>query len=171
MQFRERLDDPSDIGDTSPESEMVDPFKPDNLQPVLPHPHPAKIAERLKTLSMKWAEEEQLMGNNIFYWNILSNEEMKAIASQAPITKEEISELGILGDKKLEEYGARIVKAIKLYVEKEDLERQLSRRPAKRRRTASEPPIIEIDDDDEDYDQGVDYSRIDLDAIAKQARN
>jgi hypothetical protein len=33
-----------------------------------------KLADRLKSLVMLWAEEERLMGNSVFYWHILSNE-------------------------------------------------------------------------------------------------
>jgi hypothetical protein len=48
------------------------------------------------------------------------------------MTIQDLDALGILGEKKLEEYGGRVVKAIKKYVEDEGLENHLVQRPAKR---------------------------------------
>ena len=68
----------------------------------------------------------------------------------------------------MEEYGARIVKPIKSYVDKEGLEDEVARkRPAKpfKEKSASSAsnPIIEIDDDDDDeFENGIDYDAIDL---------
>lgn len=71
----------------------------------------------------------------------------------------------------MEEYGARIVKPIKMFVEKEGLEDELVERKRhlaksvkeNRSKTLSEQ-IIEIpdDDDDDEFDDGIDYSAIDL---------
>jgi ribonuclease D len=110
-------------------------------------------------------------------WHILSPEEVKAIAAHAPMSVEELKALRLIGDKKVEEYGARIVKAIKIYVEREKLEAELVKRPAKRPRTASaagkkpapSSTVIEIKDDDDEFDNGIDYASIDLDALAKSA--
>jgi len=69
----------------------------------------------------------------------------------------------------LEEYGARIVKPIKFYVEKEGLEDLVARkRPAmpfkgKIASTASHQIIeIDVDDDDDEFENGIDYDAIDL---------
>ena len=71
----------------------------------------------------------------------------------------------------MEEYGARIVKPIKFYVEKEGLEDEVARkRPAKpfKEKSASTASnkIIEIkdddDDDDDEFENGIDYDAIDL---------
>ncbi len=70
-------------------------------------------------------------------WNILTGDNIKSIASAAPTTVPDLDALGILGEKKLEEYGSRIVKAINKYVEDEGLEGCLVQRPAKRPKVAS----------------------------------
>jgi hypothetical protein len=90
---------------------------------------------------------------------------------------EELKALRLIGDKKMEEYGARIVKSIKIYVERENLELHLAKRPSKRPKTASEATnkpsssstVIEINDDDDEFDNGIDYTAIDLEALAKSS--
>ena len=71
----------------------------------------------------------------------------------------------------MEEYGARIVKPIKMFVEKEGLEDELVERKRHLAKSAKEntrsktlsEQIIEIpDDDDDEFDDGIDYSAIDL---------
>jgi hypothetical protein len=102
-------------------------------------------------------------------WNILTGDDVKTIASNAPTTIDDLKALGILGEKKMEEYGARIVKPIKIFVEKEGLEDQLLERKRhlgksvkeNRTKTLSEQ-IIEIPDDDDEFDDGIDYSAINL---------
>ena len=103
-------------------------------------------------------------------WNILTGEDIKTIASHAPTTLDNLKALGILGEKKLEEYGARIVKPIKSHVEKEGLGEQLLQRKQamssneKRATGKASEEIIEIADDEEDdeFDDGIDYSAINL---------
>jgi len=143
-------------------------FNSEKIQPVLSHHHTKKIANVLKMLVRRWADEEQMMGNNVHYWNILTGEDIKTIASDAPTTIDGLKALGILGEKKLEEYGARIVKPIKTFVDKEGLEFELSRKMPRnsfKKNHIDSPPeqIIEIQDDDEDeFENGIDYSVIDL---------
>ena len=66
----------------------------------------------------------------------------------------------------MEEYGARIVKTIKTFVDKEDLEPEMSRKAnsLKKNPNNSFPErIIEIADDEEDeFENGIDYSVINL---------
>ena len=102
-------------------------------------------------------------------WHILSGGEVKAIASHAPMTVDELKAIGILSEKKLEEYGARIVKPIKMYVKKEGLEEQVARKlPAtkslngKVSRTDANQIIEIVDDDDDEFANGIDYDAIDL---------
>ena len=93
---------------------------------------------------------------------------MKTIASNAPTTIDELKMLGILGEKKLEEYGARIVKPIKRFIEKEGLEDEVAmKRPSKlfmeNKSNNAPDQIIEIrDDDDDEFENGIDYDAIDL---------
>ncbi len=107
-------------------------------------------------------------------WNILTGEDVKTIANNAPTTIDDLKALGILGEKKLEEYGARIVKPIKRFVEKEGLENQLSLQRKKAGKSSSSKgsksnansseEVIEIadDEDGDEFDNGIDYSAIDL---------
>lgn len=65
----------------------------------------------------------------------------------------------------MEEYGSRIVKSIKAYVEKEGLQkkREMSSNVANNR--LDQATVIEIGDDDGDGDEfecGIDYSCLDL---------
>lgn len=72
----------------------------------------------------------------------------------------------------MEEYGARIVKPIKRFVEKEGLEDQLSAQRKKAGKLSSKgssksnstDEVIEIadDEDGDEFDNGIDYSAIDL---------
>ena len=48
--------------------------------------------------------------------NILTSEDIKIIASNAPTTLRKLFNLGILVDERLEKYGSRIVQLIKRYV-------------------------------------------------------
>ena len=70
----------------------------------------------------------------------------------------------------MEEYGARIVKPIKRFVEKEGLEDQLSLQRKKAGKSSrgsksnTSEEVIEIadDEDGDEFDNGIDYSAIDL---------
>ena len=71
----------------------------------------------------------------------------------------------------MEEYGARIVKQTKQYVEKEGLEETVARKRSAKcsdgknvksvSHQTSQPSVIEINDDDE-FENGIDYGAIDL---------
>ena len=66
----------------------------------------------------------------------------------------------------MEEYGARIVKTIKTFVDKEDLDPEMSREANSFKKNPMNFPherIIEIPDDEEDeFENGIDYSVMDL---------
>lgn len=168
MHFSEiGVDDSEDDDDSLQDSSNFDTSNSSNMQSVLPHNHTNKIIEMLKTLVKRWADEEQMMGNHVFYWHILSGGEVKTIASNAPTTVDDLKTIGILSEKKLEEYGARIVKPIKMYVKNEGLEDQVAlKRPAKPFKESSKTDskqIIEInDDEDDEFASGIDYDAIDL---------
>jgi len=73
--------------------------------------------------------------------------------------------LGILGEKKLAEYGGRIIKPIKNFVEKQGLEGRLNRKLNKSDTRSDK--VIEIADDeeeDDEFENGIDYSEIDLES-------
>jgi superfamily II DNA helicase RecQ len=75
-----------------------------------------ELVEVFKKLVSNWADEERLLGNEVFYWNILNGEAMKAIAAGAPITLDELKGLGVLGENIIKEYGERIVKVVAHFV-------------------------------------------------------
>lgn len=109
-------------------------------------------------------------------WHILKPEEVKGIAAHAPTNLGELKSCQIIPDQKVEEYGQRIVKVVSFFVTSNNLQQHLQKRPSKRQRTAKDPqavsnPAIEIDDDDDDeFDESIDYSAIDLDVSAKSAK-
>jgi hypothetical protein len=125
-------------------------------------------------------------------WHILQKREIDIIAMNAPTSVDELTSLGILGDKKVEEYGPRIVKPIRIYVEREGLEGYLAKGRAKRLKadnavekiapsvvpygnkrsgTKKQPAsVIEIEDSDEEFEDDIDYSAINLDAIGKATK-
>jgi len=59
-----------EIGDSDDDDSLLDgsrdgAYKPENAQAVLSPQHTKKIADLLKTLIRRWAEEEQMVGNNV----------------------------------------------------------------------------------------------------------
>jgi bloom syndrome protein len=176
LQFDEiDLVDSDDDGDGH-SWENIDSSKRQAVPNILPDNHTKEIIDTLKSLVSRWADEEQMMGNNVQYWNILNGADIKQIAAQAPTTLEELKSLQLLSDKKVEEYGGRIVKMVNAYVENHDLRSYLAKRPpAKRPRTAQaaaakKPPVssnitVIEDSDDDEFDNGFDYSAINLDDL------
>ncbi|KAG7355950.1 ATP-dependent DNA helicase RecQ [Nitzschia inconspicua] len=149
-----------------------------SIKNILPDHHTRTLVETLKKLISIWAEEEQLTGKNVMYWHILSNEDIKAIAAHAPMTLEELVACQVIPDQKVKDYGDRIVRAIKRHVENEKLHECVRNRPAKRPKVdtgvakhvpPTVNPIIEIEDDDE-FDDGIDYSALDFAALEKSAK-
>jgi hypothetical protein len=132
---------------------------------------------------------EGLLTSSFVDWNILSTDVIRNIAASVPTSVEDLSESGVLGDQKLKEYGERLVKQIKKFVEDNQLEDFLSKRPLKRAKIVSEKHgpsstssgpkkkqesstaksktnttiVIELDDDDDDeFAADIDFSAIDL---------
>lgn len=106
---------------------------------------------------------------------------MKEIASQCPTTLEELRTIDGLGEKKIQDYGPRMIRAIQNFVSKENLgeylkERKQSKRPVKKQKvekntrythptdqassgvskksSASAPAVIVLDgNEDEEFDE------------------
>jgi hypothetical protein len=55
-------------------------------------------------------------------WNIMTNAAMDAIAETVPQTIEELSELGVLGENIVQEYGERLIQNIKAFIEQNALQ-------------------------------------------------
>jgi hypothetical protein len=96
------------------------------------------------------------------------------------MTLDELKACPDISDKKVGEYGARIVKAVSSYVKNNNLEEFVQKRPAKRPRGANgenkksptvASSIIVIDDDDDEFDEDIDYAAINLDIGPNEINN
>lgn len=100
---------------------------------------------------------------------------MNIISTQVPTSIEELSELGILGENVVKEYGERLIKNINAFVDKAKLQKYIDKHRAsaktkKRPRVtgsskspqkASTAPIV-VDMTDDEFDNGIDFSAIEL---------
>lgn len=129
---------------------------------ALPLANTQELVANLKKLASNWADEEIMCGKNIFYWHIMSNEAMKAIAAKVPRTENELKAIGILGVDVLKDYGARIVKVVDSYITQNNLEETLAKplRPIKRAKVTTEVVDMLDDDDDEFADKEIDFGAI-----------
>jgi superfamily II DNA helicase RecQ len=127
---------------------------------VLPSDMTTKLVNTFKTLVRNWSAEEQLLGNNVFHWNIMSNDAMKALAAGVPMTIEELKELGILGENIIKEYGEKIVKIVGNFIESNSLHAYIKdRRPSKSPKTDSTEFVVDDDEDDE-FATDIDFSLV-----------
>jgi superfamily II DNA helicase RecQ len=125
---------------------------------VLPADMTLKLVNTFKTLVRNWSAEEQLLGNNVFHWNIMSNDAMKSLAAGVPTTIEELKELGILGENIIKEYGEKIVKIVGKFIESNSLQSYIKdRRPSKRPKTDSSRGE---DVDDDEFDTDIDFTLV-----------
>ncbi len=181
---------------------------------ALPSDHAAVLVKHIKKLTGNWAEEEQMYGNKVFCklcfvksdflhmnaklshdftlfdfldWHILTDQTIKSIAEFAPTTEDELASMGVMGEEKMKEYGGRLVRVIRQFVEANGLEDYVANRPGKRARDddtgsakvtavvvrstssrsrAGQPKaqkaIIEIDDDDDEFETDIDFANIDI---------
>ena len=104
---------------------------------------------------------------------------MQAIATQVPTTIEELADCG-LPENVQKQYGERLVKCILSYIEMEKLEKYIQNRPKKKQKTEassshspleqSKPVLIDVPDDSADeFDDGIDYSAIEIPGGGKTA--
>ena len=98
----------------------------------------------------------------------MSNSAMTTFASQVPTSMEELSALGILGENVEKEYGERLVKNIRAYVNQENLQHYLDKRISKRARSSidvktntkskNDPQIVDVDE----FATEIDFSSIEM---------
>jgi bloom syndrome protein len=126
------------------------------LLSVLPQEKTKVLLSRIKKMATNWAEEERMYGKHLFYWNILSNDAMKSIAAQAPMTVEDLKAIGVLGESIINDYGDRIVKIVSSFVDQEELREYIAHRPAAKRpklangsSATKSHDVVEVPDDDE----------------------
>ena len=95
----------------------------------------------------------------------MSNSAMTTFASKVPTSIEQLSALGILGENVQKEYGERLVKNIKAYVNQENLQHYLDKRDSKRARVTNvdkkSSEIVEIDDE---FETDIDFNSIKMPA-------
>ena len=123
----------------------------------------------------------------------MSNSAMTQLAAHVPTSMEELSDLGILGENVVNDYGERLVRNISSFVQQNNLEKYLERRAAKRPKvvaggtaaaaaapsssaaaaarstgtagaSSSELASKGIGKENEDFDAGIDFASIDLPA-------
>lgn len=108
----------------------------------------------------------------------MNNAAMTTIATQVPTSMEELSDLRILGENVINDYGERLVRNISSFVQQEKLEKYLERRAAKRPKvgggTSSAAAASSstagtaakatkgVGKENEDFDAGIDFTAIDL---------
>ena len=106
----------------------------------------------------------------------MSNKAMSEIAAQVPTTMEELTDLGVLGENVVAEYGQRLVKNISFFVKEEKLEKYIERRQKSSKRAKVSPVggaaeataskgkdkenSLNVPDDFDDA--GIDFAAIDL---------
>ena len=170
--------------DSESEDELTVPVFPSSEKKkvsdasVLPQADCQKLVDLIKKLVTNWAEEERAMGKNVFYWNIMSNANMKKIAEHVPTSMEDLKGMGILGENIVKEYGERIVKVVQTFVANNDLQSYLNRRPAKRAKTSVEetkPPasshVQVLADSGDEFDMGIDLSCVNIDLSVDQQKS
>ena len=110
----------------------------------------------------------------------MSGDVIKTAAVHAPTTLEELSSMGVLGESKVKEYGKRLVVQVVQFINDNNLQEYIDRRPLEQPKTAesasqsssaSNKPsrgkskalqIFDIDDDDEFGDIDIDFGAIDV---------
>lgn len=213
--------DDSDDEDYSQASSRVVGNKAAAQPAILPTKQTRALSKRIKKLIEMWAEEERMAGTKVFgkcmllfclstdhrreshfvivlllssqAWNIMSGTTMAAVASQVPTTIEELYSISGLGENVIKEYGERLVKNIRAFVEFEELQEFLDKRPPAKRPRVEEQgkpkatsstqgknrgaptkteEIINVDDtdDDDEFASGIDYSKIDV-SISKDEKS
>ena len=89
-----------------------------------------------------WADEEKMNGNKVFYWNIMNLNAIETIASQIPLTIDELKDVAVLGEKIVEEYGQRLIKNLNAFVEQNSLHKYIDKlEKEKKRRKLSHPYV------------------------------
>lgn len=90
--------------------------------PILPPNHTIALHTKIQKLATLMAEEEQINGHDIFYWNIISKNAMTAIAARVPRSLEALAGLKMVREEDLGVYGERLVRCVCVFVEVNRLE-------------------------------------------------
>ena len=125
----------SESGLSSPRQVRGKAKSPD---PILPKNHTDALMKRIKSLVSLFADEEIMNGNKVFYWNIVSQNEMTKISYRVPLSIEELNDLAVLKEDVVKEYGDRLIKGINAFVEQHNLQKYMSAKPKKQQKSAED---------------------------------
>ncbi|KAK1735578.1 ATP-dependent DNA helicase, RecQ family [Skeletonema marinoi] len=148
--------------DSSPEAPAPSAagLKRPTISGVFSAAHTSALRARIQKLVSMWADEEQMAGNKVFYWNILNGEQTKEIATKVPTNLEELAEC-MLPENFQKEYGDRLLKNINAYIDSEKLHSCIENRPTKKHKRGDAPDSQDVIIVDE-FDDGIDYAAIEL---------
>lgn len=134
---------------------------------ILPKNHTDALIERIKKLVSLWAEEEMMNGNQVFYWNIMNNQAMSTIATHVPLTIEELNDLAVVGENIVKEYGERLIKQLKSFVDQNKLDKYLAGKSRKRQKNVGQTKkaSTSVAPKKDEYDTEIDFSMIDIPVV------
>lgn len=76
-----------------------------------------------------FAEEEMMNGKKVFYWHIMKQEAMNEIAAKVPMSTDELNDLGVVGENVAAEYGDRVIRMIRSFIEQNNLQKYTDAKP------------------------------------------
>lgn len=112
-------------------------------------------------------------GKKIFYWHIMTQMTMNNIAAQVPMSIDELNELGIVGENVAAEYGERLIRMIRSFIEQNQLHKYIdAKRENKRQRTQQDRSMSNGPISSEDSIAVLDeFAGIDVDFFSIPDRN
>ena len=90
-------------------------------QTVLPKKKTELLLTRIKKLVSMWADEEQMKGINVFYWNIMSSVKITNVSNKVPTSIDQLASCD-LSQNFIKQYGERLIKNINAFIEQENLQ-------------------------------------------------
>ncbi len=145
---------------------------------VLPRNHTDALVKRIQKLVTMWADEEMMIGKKVFYWHIMNASAMATIASQVPLSIDELNDLAVLGENVVKEYGDRLIRNINAFVDQNNLQKyKKNKRPRVENGEKTDqllPTVTKVTfppksattssnmNTDDDFDDGIDFSSIEI---------
>jgi len=96
-------------------------------QTVLPKKKTELLLARIKKLVSMWADEEQMKGINVFYWNIMSSVKVANVSNKVPTSIDQLASCD-LSQNFIQQYGERLIKNINAFIEQENLQAYIQRK-------------------------------------------
>mmetsp|Transcript_23601 Transcript_23601/g.29742 ORF Transcript_23601/g.29742 Transcript_23601/m.29742 type:complete len:117 (+) Transcript_23601:1-351(+) len=98
----------------------------------------------------------------------MNHDAMNELAANVPTSIQELTDLAVLGENVVKEYGNRIVGGIRNYIETNKLEKYIEKKAKKRQKTDDSPMKVTSAltspnaDDDFEFDVGIDFTTIEI---------